>query len=119
MFLGIFQRIPLILVITLQDRKPLFCVFFSFRDLYGLKLTGDFSWIIIFQDMTIPSFEIMQMELGGGKEDRWRAHPLGVPPMLLAASGLLGRPSKALEGSLDLKTPYIKVPDASRDRGGA
>jgi hypothetical protein len=36
--------IPFILVITLQDRKTLFCVFFSFRDLYGLKLIGDFSW---------------------------------------------------------------------------
>ena len=31
MFWGIFQRIPLILVITLQDRKPLFCVFFLFQ----------------------------------------------------------------------------------------
>ena len=62
MFLGILQRIPVILVITLQDRKILFCVFFSFRDLYGLKLTGDFSRIIIFQDMTIRSFETPQME---------------------------------------------------------
>ena len=30
-----------------------FCVFFRFRDLYGLKLTGDFSRINIFQNMTI------------------------------------------------------------------
>ena len=119
MFLGISLRIPLILVITLKDRKTFFCVFFRFRDLYGLKLTGDFSRIIIFQYMTKHSFEITQTELGRGKEDRWRAHPLGAPPMLLGTPGLLSRPSKAPEGSLDLKTPYIKVPDASRNGGGA
>ena len=62
MFLRISLRIPLILVITLQDKKPLFCVFFSFRDLYGLKLTRDFSRIIIFQNMMIRSFEITQTE---------------------------------------------------------
>ena len=60
--------IPFILVITLQDRKPLFCVFFSFRDLYGLKLTGDFSRINIFQYMTIRSIEMKQTESGGRKE---------------------------------------------------
>ena len=119
MFLGISLRIPLILVITLQDRKTLFCVFFRFRDLYGLKLTGDFSRIIIFQNMTIRSFEITQTESRRGKGDRWRAHPLGAPPMLLGSSSLLSRPSKAPEGSLDLKTPYIKVPDVSREGGGA
>ena len=119
MFLGIFQMIPLILVITLQDRKTLFCVFFSFRDLYGLKLTGDFSRIIIFQYMTKHSCEITQTETRRGKEDRWCAHPLGAPPMLLEPSGLLSRPSKAPDGSLELKTSYIKVPKASRDGGGA
>ena len=65
------------------------------------------------------SFEITQIETRRGKEDRWRAHPLGAPPMLLTASGLLSRPSKAPEGSLDLKTPYKKVPDVSREGGGA
>ena len=74
MFLGISLRVPLILVITLQDRKTLFCVFFSFRDLYGLKLTGDFLRINIFQYMTKLSFEITQTEPGGGKYTRWRAH---------------------------------------------
>jgi hypothetical protein len=33
---------PLYLVITLQERKTLFCVFLSFTDLPGLKLTWDF-----------------------------------------------------------------------------
>ena len=102
-----------------QDRKTLFCVFFSFRDLYGLKLTGDFSRIIIFQDMMIRSFETTQMESRRRKEEGSRAHPLGAPPMLLGSSNLLSRPSKAPEGSLDIKTPYIKVPEASRDGGGA
>jgi hypothetical protein len=38
-----FSIEPLILVITLQNRKTLFCVFFlHFRNLPGLKLTWDF-----------------------------------------------------------------------------
>ena len=61
----------------------------------------------------------MAEEARGGQEYRWRAHPLGAPPMLLGPSGLPSRPSKAPEGSRDLKTPYIKVSDASRDGGGA
>ena len=119
MFLGISQRIPLILVITLQDRKTLFCVFFSFRDLYGLKLTGDFSRINIFQYMTKLSFEITQTESRRGKEYRWHAHPPGTPPMLLGSSSLLSRPSKVPGGPYDLKPPYIKVPGTSREGGGA
>jgi hypothetical protein len=43
MFYGDFPSIPLILVITLQKRKTLFCVYLHFRDLSGLKLTWDFS----------------------------------------------------------------------------
>ena len=34
------------------QEHPVLCIF-RFRDLYGLKLTGDFLRIIIFQDMTI------------------------------------------------------------------
>jgi hypothetical protein len=37
-----FPSIPLILVITLQNRKTLFCVFLRFRDLPILKLTQDY-----------------------------------------------------------------------------
>jgi hypothetical protein len=47
MFYGDFPSIPLILVMTLQDRKTLFCLFLSFRDLPGLKLTQDFCSINI------------------------------------------------------------------------
>jgi hypothetical protein len=42
-----FPSIPLILVITLQNKKPLFCVFLLLRDLPGLKLTCNFLGINI------------------------------------------------------------------------
>jgi hypothetical protein len=42
MIYGDFPSFPLILVITLQNKKTMFCIFFSFRDLPGLKLTWDF-----------------------------------------------------------------------------
>ena len=38
---------------------PVLCIF-RFRDLYGLKLTGVFLWIIIFRNMTKLSFGITQ-----------------------------------------------------------
>ena len=41
--------------------------------------------------------------------------PWGTPPVLFFASSLRSRPSKAPEGSPDLKTPHIKVPDAYRE----
>jgi hypothetical protein len=45
---GDFPSIPLILVITLQDRKTLFCIFSRFKDLLELKLTWDFFRVLIF-----------------------------------------------------------------------
>jgi hypothetical protein len=45
MFYGDFPSIPLILAITRQNRKTLFCVVLSFRNLPELKLTQDF-WSI-------------------------------------------------------------------------
>jgi hypothetical protein len=42
MIYGDFLLIPLILVITLHNRKTLFCVFLHFRNLPKLKLTWDF-----------------------------------------------------------------------------
>ena len=98
--------------------NPVF-VFYCFRDLYGLKLTGDFSSINILPIMMELSFKTTQMETRGGKEHRWRAHPLGAPPICFASSCIICRPSKVSGGPLDLKTPYIKVPDASRRGGGA
>ena len=119
MILGISLRVPFILVLTLQGQKSPVFVFYCFRDLYGLKLPGDFSRIIIFGNMTELSFGITQTEPGGGKDPGWRAHPLGAPPMLFASSCIISRPLKFPDGPLDLKTPYIKVPDASREGGGA
>ena len=98
--------------------NPVF-VFYCFRDLYGLKFTGDFSSINILPIMMELSFETTQTETRGGKEHRWHAHPLGAPPIGLASSSLLSRPSKVPGGPHDLKPPYIKVSDASRDGCGA
>ena len=80
MFLGISLGVPLILVITLRGQKTLLCVFFGFRDLYGLKLTGDFSRINIFQNMTIRDFGTKQKEPGRGISTRWRATMVFGPP---------------------------------------
>jgi hypothetical protein len=44
-FYGDFPLNPLISVITLHDRKAVFCVFLSFKNLPKLKLTWDF-WSI-------------------------------------------------------------------------
>ena len=41
-FLGISLGVPLILVITLQDRKTLFCVFFSFQGPIRTQIDLDF-----------------------------------------------------------------------------
>jgi hypothetical protein len=49
MFYGDFPPIPLILVITPQDRKTLFSIFLSFRDLPGLELTWDFGALLFYQ----------------------------------------------------------------------
>ena len=45
--------IPFIWVITLQNRKTLVCVFFTFRDLYEVKLTWDF-WSVTFSSEEAP-----------------------------------------------------------------
>ena len=56
--------------------NPVF-VFYCFRDLYRLKLTGDFSSINILPSMMDLSFETAQTETRRGKETRWGAHPPG------------------------------------------
>ena len=108
MILGISLRVPFILVLTLQGQKSPVFVFYCFRDLYELKLTGDFSSINILPIMMELSFETTQTEIRRGKEYRWCAHPLGAPPMLLGASCLRSRPSKAPEGSPDQKNQLYK-----------
>jgi hypothetical protein len=65
MFYGDFPSITLILVITLQDRKTLFSVFFSFRDLPGLKLTWDFWSVNILSRETPEEEEVNKMRPRG------------------------------------------------------
>ena len=50
-------------------------------------------------------------ERGGARA----AYPLGAPPPLFCPSGHRSHSVKTSEGSLDLKTPYIKVSDVSRE----
>jgi hypothetical protein len=50
MICGDLPVIPFIWVITLQDMKMLFCVFFSFRDLTELRRSKDFSAVNIFPE---------------------------------------------------------------------
>jgi hypothetical protein len=56
MFYRDFPSIPLILVITLQDRNPCFAYFLSFRDLPRLKLTQDF-WSVNILSREVPGEE--------------------------------------------------------------
>ena len=49
------------------------------------------------------------------KEGGSRAHPLGAPPPLFCPSEHRSHLVKSPEGSLDLKTSYIKVSDASHE----
>jgi hypothetical protein len=44
---GDFPMISFIWFITLQNIHSLFCVFFTFRDLYGVTLTWDFWCVVI------------------------------------------------------------------------
>ena len=108
MILGISLGVPLILVITLQDRKTLFCVFFSFRDWYELKLTGDFSRIIIFQYMMKHSFETMQTESRRRKEQGWRAPPPGRATYTLLPFGASQPSSKSSRRFPWPKNPIYK-----------
>jgi hypothetical protein len=52
---------PLILVITLHNRKPLFCVLLRFRNLPELKLTWDFLSVNIFSREPSGEEEVNEM----------------------------------------------------------
>ena len=62
LILGIFHMIPFIWVITLQNRKTLFCVFLTFRDLRELKKPGIFSEAFFLEDKEL---EHLDHERGG------------------------------------------------------
>jgi hypothetical protein len=100
MIYGDFLSIPLILVITLQNRKTLFCVFLRFRDLPRLKLTWDFSGINI-----LPREAPRGQEVNlGGHEAHLSTHGAGPQPSRATHSRLC-RPSLRPDAQPDLKTP--------------
>ena len=91
------------------SKSPVF-VFYCFRDLYGLKLTGDFSRIIIFQNMTIRSFGITQTESRRRKEGGSRTLPPGHATTTLLLFEAYQPSTKIPEGSSWPKTPIYKGP---------
>ena len=72
-----------------------------------------------FPNMKDLSFETTQTELWRGKAPGGVPTPLGAPPIVFASSSIISRPSKVPDGPLDLKTPYIKVPEAYLKGGDA
>ena len=76
-----------------------------------------------FEDYYFPEYDKTQLwnhVNGVTKKERARvACPthLGMPPVLFSPSEHRNRLVKAPEGSLDPKTPYIKVSEASREEG--
>jgi hypothetical protein len=104
-----YSMILSIFVITLQNRNLLFCVFLSFRGLYGVNRL-EFFGINILQRLVIWSFEIMQTEPGKQKS-LWVAWPtpLAAPPRRSASSSAFLHPSRAPNDGLDLRTLYNRV----------
>jgi hypothetical protein len=68
---GDFPSIPLILVITLQNRKTLFCVFLRFRDLPDSNWPGIF-WTLIFYHEKHLEHKKSRGRSRGPFEHRWR-----------------------------------------------
>jgi hypothetical protein len=103
-FMGIFLCIPLILVITLQNRKPLFCVFWRLRNLPELKLTWIF-WALIFYHENLLEHKKSMRWANRDKQDQV-VQVLGqaTPPKLVWASKLWCHQSLSQDPQLDLKT---------------
>jgi hypothetical protein len=93
MFYRDFPSTPLILVITLQDRKTLFCVFLRFRDLPGLKLTWDCLGVNI-----LPWEEPGAQEVNEGGHE---AH--------LSTGGAGSQPGHATHARLSLQTLMLSI----------
>jgi hypothetical protein len=105
MIYGNFPLIPLILVITLQNRKTLFCVFLCFKDLPGLKLTWDFLGINILPREAPGAQDVNEVRPRGqtrpGGTGPWPGHAththLGLEPRF--------RLSSSPDAQLDLQMP--------------
>jgi hypothetical protein len=111
-----FPLIPLILVITLQNRKTLFCVFLCFRNLPKLKWSGIFRALIFYHENLLEH----------KKSARWATR---------AKWGQVAQaPGRATQACLSLEAPmlsifvswssawpkndYIKTPPLVFSRGG-
>jgi hypothetical protein len=85
MFYEDFPSIPLILDITLQDNKTLFCVLLSFRNLPELKLTWDFWSINIYHERHLEIKKSMKRGPGAKRYQlawalAWLCHPRSFEP---------------------------------------
>jgi hypothetical protein len=105
-----FSLIPFILVITLYDRKTLFCVFWHFRNLPELNLTWDLSGINILSREPSRAQEVNE----GGHEDQTSIGSAGPSPDRATRCRLaLGHPMPSLfvpDCSAWPKNDYIKTP---------
>jgi hypothetical protein len=101
-----FPSISLILVITLENRKTLFCVFLRFMNLPELKLTRDFSGINIYHDNHLEDKKSTRETMRAKQGQVAWASGQAMPPMPVWASSLRCCPSSSPGAQLDLKT-YI------------
>jgi hypothetical protein len=102
MIYGDFPSILLILVITLQNRKTLFCVFLHLRTFPNSNWPEIF-WVLI-------SYHEKRLERK--KSTRWAL----APPMSVWASSLRYHQSSSPDAQLDLKRLYKDPPRWSRDK---
>jgi hypothetical protein len=93
MIYGDFPSIPLILVITLHNRKTPFCVFWRFRNLPELKLTQDFLGI-----------NILSWEPCGAQEVN-----KGVHKAQTSTGGATTRPGRATLACLAVEAPMSSI----------
>jgi hypothetical protein len=105
MIYGDFPSIPLILVITLQNRKPQFYVFLRFKNLPELKLTWDFSGVNILSREPSRRQEVNNVGHNGKRAQVARAPGQAVPPIPVWATRLRCCPSLSPNTQLNLKTP--------------
>jgi hypothetical protein len=117
MIYGDFLSIPLILVITMQNRKTLLCVFLYF------KIPGS-NWPVIFLALIFYHKKHLEkkksMRWGPGAKRAQVAWTPGqaMPPMLKWASSLQRHQSSSPDAQLDLKTSIYRPPSTIPRWGG-
>jgi hypothetical protein len=105
-----FSIDPPYLVMTLQDKKTLFCIFLSFRDLPRLKLTQDF-WRVNILSREAPRGEEVNEARPRGQTSTGGAAPSqAAPPIPVWASSLQHRQSSSPDAQLDLITSIYRSP---------